>query len=215
MGSFIGRLNRSDRKGRMRGGREVSRSSDLPLDHRLTFNADTDQKWSYKDEQILFNDVDVKEIVSESASDAGVLSGLLHGLAEYQDHVWGRGGKEFAKFNGTVASLQGTILWRMGSLYDGLTGGIHFECVGNDFWINNINVRSVLAFYRLRPTDKARHYLLMVWRKLDLILSRRHHSTRYDGINDRAKSLFLEVSKALEHIPPDAPLCLESHKRSA
>lgn len=215
MSGFVNRLRGLERRGRIWRSGETARESDLPLDHRLTFSPQKDEKWTYEDDRVYLNDVDLREIISENPNDAGVLSGLSQGLSEYQQHVWIRGGKSFGRFNGAVASLQDTCLGRLGSIYDGLTVGIRFECVGDDFWINNVNVRQVLELYRERPTDKARRYLLSLQQKLDLILSRQQSSTRYDGIHARARELYLEVSSALEYLPADAPLGLGAGRWSA
>jgi hypothetical protein len=208
MNGFTNRLLGLDRKGRISGGEGVSRETDLPLDHQLTFCPQRDERWAFRDDRVYLNDTDVREVISEHPNDAGVLSGLSQGLSDYQQHVWSRGGKGMARFNGTVASLQDTCLGRLGTIYDGLTAGVHFECVGDDFWINNVNVRQVLDLYRQHPTDKTRRYLFSIQQKLDLILSRQHSSTRYDGVHARARQLFLEVSSALEYLPADAPPCL-------
>lgn len=208
MSEFFRKSERLGRSGRVWRGEESARATDLPLDHQLSFSPERDERWTFRDNRVFINDVDVQGVLRDGANDPGVLSGLSCGLQEYQQHVWSRGGRDHAKFNGVIASLQDTILGRMGSLYDGLTVGIRFECAGEEFWINNVNVRSVLALYRLRPTDKARRYLLALQHKLGLILSRQHSSTRYDGIHDRARDLFLEISAALEFLPADAPACL-------
>lgn len=215
MSGFVNRLSGLNRRGRIWGGEGVSRESDLPLDHQLTFSPQKDEKWTYQDNRVYLNDTEVREIIHENPNDAGVLSGLSQGLSEYQQYIWSRGGKEFGRFNGTIASLQDTCLGRLGTIYDGLTVGIRFECVGDDFWINNVNVRQVLGLYVQHPTDKARRYLLSIQQKLDLILSRQHSSTRYDGIHARARQLYLEVSSALEYLPADAPLRLGDGRRSA
>jgi hypothetical protein len=217
MSGEINKLRELGRRWGIMGGSKSSRAtgSDLPLDHQLTFRPHHDEKWSYEENRIFLDDVDVREIVGEGANDVAVLCGVSQGLCEYQQHVWGKGGKAFAKFNGTVSSLQDTIAGRLGSIYEDMTGGVRFECHGDDFWVNNVNVRSVLSLYRLKPTEKARCYLLGLKDKLGLILSRQQSSTRYDGVRDRARQLFLEIDAALEFVPADAPLRLCSGQRSA
>ncbi|MFH0799711.1 MAG: hypothetical protein V2A66_05975 [Pseudomonadota bacterium] len=216
MSTYIDKL-RGLRPGKgVSGGSPADQKSDLPLDHRLTFSPQKDEKWTFEEEQrICLNDADIKEIVGESGNDVRTLCGISQGLHEYQRHVWGKGGKGMGRFNGAVDSLQGTILGRLGSIYDGLTGGVRFECNGGDFWINNVNVHSVLKLYLLRPTDKARHYLSGIRDKLGLILSRQQSSTRYDGIQNRAKELFDDITLALEFVPSDAPpRLLDGSRRS-
>lgn len=214
MSDFINRLRRLPRFGGVSGGRSADRPTDLPLDHRLTFCPHPDEKWTFEEERrICINDVDVAEVLGEGANDVRLLCGLSQGLSEYRQHVWGKGGRDQAKFNAVVFALQDTILGRLGSIYDGVTCGVKFECDGRDFWVNNVNVRSVLALYWLKPTDKARRYLAGLRDKLGLILSRRQSSTRYDGIHEQARGFFDEITLALEHIPSDAPYRLGDGSR--
>jgi hypothetical protein len=214
MTDYINRLRRTDRSGRVSGDGRTEHCTDLPLDHRLTFSAGPGEKWTFDEERkIRLNDEDVGELIHEGANDIGLLCGLSQGLYDYQQHVWSKGGKEREKFNAQVFSLQATIHHRLGSIYDGLTGGVHFECKGSDFWINNVNICSVLNLYRLRPTDKARQYLCGLRDKLGLILSRRHSSTRYDGVMPKARELLDEINLVLELIPPDGPLLLSDGSR--
>lgn len=200
----INRL-RTQRTGVGRRG-EAERRTDLPLDHQLTFQPEPDEKWTFEEgRKICINGEDVAEAVRTGNNDVRLLVGVSHGLSAYQQHVWGRGGKGNADFNGTVAALQSTIVGRMSNLYDGLTGGVHFEAVGEDFWVNNVNIRSVLHLYLQRPTDAGRRYLEGLREKLALILSRRQSSTRYDAVHGQAERLYQEVSMVLECAPPPGP----------
>lgn len=196
------------------GGAQRTHESDLPLDHQLSF-VQNNEKWTFRDNRVFIDGEDAREVVGHAANSVDVLCSVSQGLSDYQQHVWSRGGKGNAKFNGAVASLHGTICGRLGAIYEDMTGGVRFECRGDEFWINNINVRSVLNLYRLRPTDKARHYLRGLKQKLDLILSRGRSSTRADGVREPARQLSLEIEAALEFVPPDAPLCLTDGRRSA
>lgn len=215
MSSEVNRLRRFGPLGRVGRGSGAKERTDLPPDHQLTFCPAFDEKWTFKEERkICLNDVDVQEMVHDGANDVRLLCGVFQGLHEYQQDIWKRGGKAFEKFNAIVESLQGTISGRLGCIYDGLTGGIRFECNGDDFWINNINVRTVIVLYRLKPTDKARRYLMGIRDKLGLILSRNSNSTRYDGVHEQAMRYFEEISLAIEYIPADAPLCLMAGSRS-
>jgi hypothetical protein len=172
------------------------------LDRRLSFTPSRDERWNYDGGSILLNDMDVKEVVRECSNEVGVLCGVSHGLNEYQHFVWSKGGKGHAAFNGTVNAVQHTIQGRLTNLYDGLTGGVHFEWLGEDFWINNVNVRSVVKLYTLRPTEAAKCYLEGLRDKVGLILSRRQASTRYDAVYEEAQELFKEIDHVLNTVPP-------------
>jgi len=199
--NYINKLGRVTGK-RTDASKGPSRATDLPLDHQLTFNPSPDERWTYRDGAILLNDMDVKEIVRESGNEVGVLCGVSHALNDYQHFVWSKGGKGNAPFNGLVNSVQHTIQGRLINLFDGLTGGIHFEWLGEDFWINNVNVRSVIKLYMLRPTEAARAYLEGLRDKVGLILSRRNASTRYDAVYDEAQQLYDEIDIVLQTVSP-------------
>ena len=213
----VGKIRDFGRRLGVGGNSRASKKSesDLPLDHQLTYKPEPDEKWTFRDNRIINDEVDVRELVGESGNDVAVLCGVYQGLCEYQQHVWKKGGKGFAQFNGIVSSLQDTIAGRLTSLYEDMTGGVRFECSGQDFWVNNVNVCSVVALYRIRPTEKARCYLLGIKEKLGLILARQQSSTRYDGIRGRARELLVEIESALEYVPADAPLRLGDGRRIA
>jgi len=196
------RTGRTDSK-----GAEKARKSDLPLDHQLSFNPTPDERWSYRRGHVYINDIDVNELVNKNGNDISMLSGLSFSLEEYRNFVWGRGGRINAKFNGAVEALQGKIIGRLGSIYEGLTGGINYEYAHGAFWINNVNVQAVIALYRIRPTTKARSYLRGLRDKLFLIIARKQSSPRCDGIHDVVSKLIDEIDGAIEiHTPSDTPL---------
>ncbi len=202
--NYINKFNRVSGK-RTDGSKKAERTTDLPLDHQLTFSPNPDERWQYKDGAIVLNDEDVKEIVREAGNEVSTLCGVSSGLNRYQQHVWSRGGKEHASFNGQVNSVQHTIQGRLTNLFDGLTGGVHFEWLGEDFWVNNVNVRSVIKLYVLRPTEAARSYLEGLRHKVGLIMSRRHDSTRYDAVYEEAQELYEEIDIVLNTVSPSGP----------
>lgn len=215
MFNYIDKLRNVPSRSKVGRRGRSTRSSEPVLDERLSFKPFPDESWTFEDEShVLLNDADVGELVSEEKDDVKVLSGLSQGLSEYQNFIWSKGGKGFGRFNAAVTSLQDRILGRLGGLYDGLTGGVNIEYSGEDFWINNVNVRSVLKLYWQRPNEKARRYLMGLRDKLDLILSRQQSSTRNDAITLQSKRLFEEITRALEYMPADAPPRLESHLRN-
>jgi len=196
-------INRIRGKDRFRASEIDKNVSDLPLDYQLTFDASADEQWKFEDEHIYYNDEDVNEIINESANDIHCLNNLSVGLDQYRQYVWERGSKSHGKYNGTVNALLEKILGRLGNIYDGLVGGVHFEFCDGDFWINNVNLRSVLKLYKIRPTNKARCYLFGLRNKLGLILGSQSGNPRYNGVNKEAEKLFNEISCALDKIPVD------------
>ncbi len=205
--NFINKFSRVQPRGKAGSAKGAERREDLPLDHQLTFSPEPDEKWTFEEGRgILLNGEDVKGILSENGNNVRALCGVSQGLYDYQQFVWGKnGGKDRAAFNGTVASLQDSIQGRLGSIYDGLTAGVHFECLGEDFWVNNVNIRSVLKLYVMKPTEAARCYIEGLRDKLSLILSRQQSSTRYDAVHEKAVQLFNEISMVLECVPAAGP----------
>jgi hypothetical protein len=192
---------------------EKTQSKDLPLDHQLSFNPGPDEQWSFKGGHVFINDIDVEELINKNGNDISLLSGLSFSLDMYREHVWGLGGKLHAKFNGAIAALQGKVIGRLGSIYEGLTGGLRYEYADGDFWINNINVQAVVALYRLRPTVKARTYLKGIRDKLFLIIARKQSSPRSEGIYEVISKLIEDIDGALElHTPSDIPLLVADNR---
>ena len=183
--------------------KETQSTSDLPADHRLTFRPSRDETWTFEDDQVLLNDEDVNELINENSNDIHCLNYLSSGLDSYRQHVWQTVGTANGKYNGKVNALLEKILGRLGNIYDGLVGGVSFEMSGGNFWINNVNLRSVLKLYQVRPTPKARCYLVGLRNKLALILQAQNGNSRYDGIREEAVHLFNEISCALDRIPAD------------
>ena len=211
MSSNINKIRNLPDKVRIRPDGLTDRSSDLPLDHRLTFSPSPDEKWSFEGDQILLNGEDVNQIINELGEDIHSLNCISSGLDEYRQYVWQNHGVGFSKFNGRVNALLEKVLGRLGGIYDGIVGGVRFEYSEGDLWINNINLHKMLNLYRIRPTQKARCYLVGLRNKLALILSSQNGSAHYDGIMAEAERLFNEISCALDNIPPDdAHLCLPS-----
>lgn len=201
---MIGTLNRlrTQRTSVGRRGEAKARNTDLPLDHQLTFEPSPDERWTFEEgSKICVNGEDVAEAIRENKQDVRLLVGVANRLSAYQQHVWERGGKGMAAFNGRVSAIQNSIAGRLSNLYDSLTGGMHVECVGEDFWLNNINVRSVIGVYLQRPTEAARRYLEGLRDKLALILTRRQSSKQYDALRSQAERLYAEVSLVLQCAP--------------
>ncbi len=194
-------INRLREKIRIGSDKHSQSVSDLPIDHRLTFNPSSDEKWTFEDDHIFYNGYDVNELIDEQANDIGCLNGISYGLDEYRQYVWQQFGQGNGKYNATVDALLGKVLGRLGNIYDGLVGGVSFEFSNGDFWLNNINVRKVLNLYRVRPTNKARCYLVGLRNKLGLILESQNGNHRYDGVHEIAKQLFHEISCTLDQIP--------------
>lgn len=211
MADFLNRLRKVSGTSVSRARRGEKPSKDLPLDHQLTFNADAGEQWQFRDERhIYINDVDVEDLVRENEKDIGLLCGVCESLDQYKRFVESRPCGSSSKFNAVVYGIQDKVLRKLGKIYETLSCGVSFEMDDEGCWVNNVNVRSVLNLYRLRPTQKARSYLSSIRDKLGLILSGNGHSHFCYGLSTRIERLLAEVNLALEYIPADAPLCLGS-----
>lgn len=207
MGIDITRVQRWRTGRTRRGGVERSRSVDLPLDHQLTFQPDPTEKWTFKNDRIFVNDDDANELINEHGNDIGFLTDASVGIELYKQYVWKCGGQGQAKFNAAVNALQGKIAGRLGSLYEGLVGGVRYEYADETLWINNVNVQAVITLYRLRPTIQAREYLKGLRTKLFLIIARQHSNPGVNGIHDVVDKYIGQIDIALEtHSPADTPL---------
>jgi len=195
---------------------EHSHETDLPLDHQLTFNPDPNQEWRYRSNHVYINGEDVNELINDNPRDISFLSSLTIGLDEYKNFVWGRGGKKNAKFNASVAGLQSKIAGRLGLIYDEVCGGVRCEFDDEALWVNNVNVRAVVALYKMRPTTKAREYLKGLRLKLFLIIERPHSNPRNNGMQNVVRNYIDEIDGALDfYTPTDTPLLVADTRRES
>ena len=191
------------RSGSIKGGKsEKAHETDLPLDHQLTFNYDSCEKWHYKNGHIFVNDEDADNLINRNQNDISLLTGLSSALDIYKNYVWNKGGGSHDKFNAAINSLQGKIVGRLGSIYEGIIGGVRYEFSGEVLWINNVNIKAVIALYRLRPTEKARSYLKGLRDKLFLIIARQQSNPRVNGVHEVVHSIIDEIEVVLKSCAP-------------
>ncbi|PIR17248.1 MAG: hypothetical protein COV46_05010 [Deltaproteobacteria bacterium CG11_big_fil_rev_8_21_14_0_20_49_13] len=190
-----------------RGSSKSTNSKDLPLDHQLTFDRNSSEKWNYRDGHIYLNDEDIEVLLDESRDDVGFQSAVSDAISEYKDVVWKKDNASYQKFVARAESVQDRILFNMKRIYDEKTGGIRISWGDGGYLVNNINVRAILALYHIRPTDKARKFLSGLKSKLALILVNKNGSSQYERINHIVKTLYCEVDDALNQAPVDV-LCL-------
>lgn len=207
MGIDFKRIYRWRTGGTKSKGPEKSHATDLPLDHQLSFNPDPGEQWQYREGHVYINGHDVNELVNCSPNDISFLSGMSFSLDIYQKYVWNRGGRAHAKFNGAINALQGKIIGRLGSIYEDMVGGVNYEFVDEVLWVNNVNIRAVLALYKMRPTVKAQEYLKGLRNKLFLIIARQRSNPRVNGMHKALNQLIAEIEGVLKvYTPSDTPL---------
>lgn len=189
-------------------------SKDIPLDHQLTFRRDADEEWKYKDGRIFVNDVDVEEIIDYEQRDVRLWCGISEALMEYRDDVRNRNGKNRnrSRFFARVDAVQDKVLYNMKRLYDEKTDGFFLSLGDGELLFNNFNVRAFLAMYHLKPTTKARKFLLGLKSNLALILVNRNGTPQYERVHGVIQRLYEEVISALD-IPPIETRRIASHYR--
>ena len=197
-------------------GEDIS-SSELPFfDPHLSFSSEQGECWTFDGDHLFLDGDDVEPLIHASRNDIHALSSLSTGLNAYARYV-----QEVLKqfnphFMGMVMGLQGKILDRMGTMYEGLTMGVHVEMVGDRLWFNNIDLCSLMALYRERPTPKAKAYLRSFYHKLALILRRQSDSPRFHGIANEVERVFGELTALLaDGTPDDPPRLVAFHRASA
>lgn len=200
--SYIGKIR--DRLNIRGGGRQESGpifgSADLPLDHRLTFNRDANEEWSYRDGHIFVNGVDIDDVLEYEGKDVRLWCSVSEAISDYKDEVARRADHNVSKFIFKIDSLQDKVLGNMKRLYDEKMDGYYLTFGDGEMLLNNFNVRAFLALYHMRPTEKARKFLVGLKSKLALILVSKNcrQQQRVPGV---LQQIYDEVLIALEISP--------------
>lgn len=197
-------------------GRDVSHTTDLPLDHQLTFKRNPGEEWQYRNGHLFVNNTDIEDILDYESRDVELWCAISEALVDYKDEVLRRGGKNKSKFITKITSVQDKVLINLKRLYDEKTDGIYLSFGDGELLFNNFNVRAFLAMYHLRPTIKAKKFLMGLKSKLALILVNRNGTAQYERVHRVIQQLYHEVSHALE-IPTIETRCLpaDSRRKSA
>ncbi len=177
-------------------------ASDLPLDHQLTFNRNPNEKWTYGDDgHFYLNGEEVEELLTNNSEVVSFQSGVSEALSEYSELVRKKNDPRYSKFASRVDNVQTGILGNMKRIYDEKTGGMSLQRRRGELFINNIDLRRILAMYHLRPTPKAQTFLRNFLAKLNLILMNKSGSPHFERANDMIKSLYAEVKRAIDTTP--------------
>ena len=156
-------------------------------------------RWSFEGGRVLIDGYDASLIVTHDPSDATSWMGLAEGLTEYRKRVscLDREKNQFLKFEAAIESLLAKILGRLKKVYDQKISGISWNLENGQLILNGINIRSFLALYRLRKTDKAVRFLRGLKQKLALILENRQESPDNERIHDVVEDLYREIEDEL------------------
>jgi hypothetical protein len=156
-------------------------------------------RWTFSNGKVLINDLDVNKLITQTHPDIAYWVGLADGLSEYRKKVsaLGKDSDQFGRLDAVVEALLGKILGCLKKTYDQKMSGLSWTLQNGQLILNGINIRSFLALYRLRKTDKARKFLKGLREKLVLLMENRQESPDYDRIHDVVEELHREIEEEL------------------
>ena len=186
--------------GRSRIERPVVTERPLPAyipDRDLTYYREG-VRWNFSSGHVLVDGHDVNRLIS-GGSDIGLWLGLAEGLNEYRKRVSSaaRSADQFTRFEAVIEALLGRILGRMKKVYDQKRSGISWSLQDGQRSRNGIKIRSCLALYRIRKTEKARRFLKGLKGRLGILLENRNESPDDERIRDLLEDLYREVEEEL------------------
>lgn len=170
-----------------------------PLDRDLTTYREG-VRWSFSGGKVLVDGLDVNRLISYNPSDVGHWIGLAEGLDEYRRRVVAaaREVDQFARFAAVIEALLGKIMGRLKRVYDQKMSGLTWSLENGQLILNGINIRSFLALYRIRKTEKAKKFLKGLKGKLTVLLENRQESADYERIREVVEDLHREMGELLE-----------------
>ncbi|MBI2083375.1 MAG: hypothetical protein HYT76_07365 [Deltaproteobacteria bacterium] len=172
------------------------------LDRDLTYYREG-MRWSFSGGKILLDGYDVNELISNPNAEIGMWLGIAGGLDDYRKKVVkeARDHNQFVRFEAVIEALLGKVFGRLKKVYDEKTSGITWSMEKGQFILNGINVRSFLALYRVKRTEKARRFLEGLKTKLALILRNPDH----EKIRKTVEELYEEITEELKSGSPSSP----------
>jgi len=182
----------------------VPRESGLSPDHQVNgYQRGPDEHWNFKDGRIYVNDEDVEHLVDKNPNDTKLLSAITDAVSEYRDVIYKKSAYQYGNVNKSAERILDKVLCNMKRIYDEKTGGVSLRWGDGAYLINSLNVRAFLAFYYVRPTEKARRFLVGLRSRLALILCNKGCSPHYERMARVARALYNEVEDAIHTTPID------------
>ncbi|MBI1909145.1 MAG: hypothetical protein HYS22_03130 [Deltaproteobacteria bacterium] len=175
-------------------------------DSRLTFVREG-QRWTFNHGRVYVDGHDVAALIADENAGISYWIAIAEGLADYKRKI-GTSAKEvigFAKFSALIDALIERILGKMKKAYNEKIFGLKWQLQDGQFILNGVNIRSFLALYRLRKTEKARKFLKGLRNRLLSIKNGAPGNTDFDKVEDVVEDLIAEIDKLLgEPTTPDA-----------
>ena len=156
-------------------------------------------RWTFSEGKVCVDGQEVNRLLNERPVDASYWMGVAEGMSQYRKRVHKaiRDAEQFARFEAVVDALMGKILCRLKKMYDQKMSGLSWTLEDGQLVLNGINIRSFLALYRLRKTEKARKFLKGLRSRLAVLLENRQESPDYERIREMVSEIFGEVQAEL------------------
>lgn len=176
-------------------------------DRNLTYYRDG-LRWTFSSGRVCIDGMDVNRLINDNPENVGFFMGIAEGLNDYRKRIVAsrREQDQFARFEAAVEALLTKLLGKLKKFYDQKMSGMSWTLQNGQLILNGINIRSFLALYRIRKTDKARKFLKGLRTKLGLLMENRRESPDYERIRDAITDLYREI---------DAELMAEEAARTA
>ena len=143
---------------------------------------------------------------SQGEADLSLWFGLADGLYDYRKKVLKllRNTDQLSKFSAMVDAMLGKISSRLQKVYDQKMSGMSWFVDQDQLILNGINIRSFLALYRIKKTDKAKKFLKGLKGRLAVLLENRQGSQDYERVRDVVEKFYDEIDRELsaETTPP-------------
>ncbi|MBU4484357.1 hypothetical protein KKA47_02935 [bacterium] len=157
------------------------------------------EAWSF-DGRILLNGYDVRTLIDGEQKDTSFWRSLMTGLDVYRKEMWSSKIHDYVLLDSVVNDLMERLMYKIGNRYEEKINGLGCKMEGKAFYINNINVKAVLAMYRVRPTKKAQVFLRGVSSKLYLIMNGKSVTSQKYHLYRAVKELYEEVVSAINNV---------------
>lgn len=171
-------------------------------------------RWQFNDGKVWINEFDVDQLITKSHEEVGYWIGLADGLNEYRKKMlkYAREQDQFAKFEAVVDALLGKLMRRLKKSYDKKMTGLSWSIENGQFILNGVNIRSLMALYRLRQTAKAKEFLRGLKKKLAVLLRNNEESSDYERVHEVVADLYRELDEVVPEETRRAGIPLLPHR---
>ncbi len=179
------------------------------LDGDFTLRVDG-ETWQFQEGQVKLRGYALTDILKIENLEIGQWLALAGGLYEYRKQVGriSRKSHQYAWFEKVVENLLHQILKQLKKAYDQKMLGMEWSLeTGRQLILNGINVRSFLALYRVRKTEKAKKYLRGLRARLEALLTSRGDGPDAENMRELLEELHHEMLEILEREGDGASPC--------